>query len=77
MHLVTDGIERIEAGGVRTVDGVLHEADVVVYGTGFTASDFLVPMRVVGRHGVELHDAWAGEARAYLGITVPGFPNLF
>ena len=77
VHLVTEGIERIEAGGVRTVDGVLHEADVLVYGTGFTASEFLVPLRVVGRHGVELHDAWAGEARAYLGITVPGFPNLF
>ena len=77
VHLVTGAVERIEPAGVRTADGVLHEADVLVYGTGFTASEFLVPMRIVGRDGVELHDAWSGEARAYLGITVPGFPNLF
>jgi 4-hydroxyacetophenone monooxygenase len=62
---------------LRTIDGVLHEADVLIYGTGFTASHFLLPARVVGRDGVELHDRWQGDARAYLGITLPGFPNLF
>lgn len=77
VDLVTTGIERIEAGGVRTTDGVLHEVDVLVFGTGFTASQFLTPMRVVGRDGVDLHERWAGDARAYLGLTAPGFPNLF
>ena len=77
VDLVTTGIERIEPGGVRTVDGVLHEVDVLVYGTGFSASDFLVPMRITGREGRELHEVWHGDARAYLGITVPGFPNFF
>jgi 4-hydroxyacetophenone monooxygenase len=75
--LVTGGIAEITPEGVRTRDGTLHEADVIVYGTGFQASDFLMPMKVVGRGGVELHERWGGDARAYLGITLPGFPNLF
>ena len=77
VDLVTSPIAEITPDGVRTEDGVLHEADVLIYGTGFTASDFLMPMRVVGRDGVELHDRWKGDARAYLGITLPGYPNLF
>ena len=77
VDLVTTSIQRIEKKGVRTVDGVLHEADVLIYGTGFAASDFLVPMSVVGRNGADLHREWNGDARAYLGITVPHFPNFF
>jgi 4-hydroxyacetophenone monooxygenase len=75
-RLVSESIQCIEPTGVRTVDGVLHEADVIAYATGFKASDFLVPMRVRGRDG-ELHDHWRGDARAYLGMMVPGFPNFF
>jgi 4-hydroxyacetophenone monooxygenase len=75
--LVTTRIEAITPHGVRTVDGVEHPADVVIYGTGFTASDFVAPMRVFGRGGVELNEEWGGDARAYLGVTVPGFPNFF
>jgi len=75
--LVTNGITEITADGVRTADGTLHPADVLVYGTGFTASDFLMPMQVVGRDGVELHERWAGDASAHLGVTLPGYPNLF
>jgi 4-hydroxyacetophenone monooxygenase len=77
VQLVTTGIREITPTGVVTVDGVAHEVDVLIYGTGFTASQFLVPMRVTGRGGVDLHEHWDGEARAYLGVTVPGFPNLF
>ena len=54
-----------------------HEFDVIIYGTGFEASKFLTPMTVHGRGGVDLHETWDGEARAYLGITIPSFPNLF
>ena len=54
-----------------------HEVDVLIYGTGFTASKFLSGLKVTGRGGRELHDAWAGDARAYLGMTTPGFPNFF
>ena len=50
---------------------------MVIYGTGFTASQFLTPMRLLGRGGVELNEQWDGDARAYLGMTVPEFPNLF
>jgi 4-hydroxyacetophenone monooxygenase len=77
VSLTTTSIERVEAGGVRTADGVLHEADVIIYGTGFQASRFLTPMKVVGRDGVDLHEQWHGDARAYLGIVVPNFPNFF
>lgn len=77
VDLVTDEIAEITEHGIRTVDGVEHEADVIIYGTGFKASDFLTPMRVRGVGDVDLREHWAGEARAYLGITVPGYPNLF
>jgi 4-hydroxyacetophenone monooxygenase len=77
VELVTEKISEITEHGVRTADGVEHEVDVIVYGTGFQASRFLMPMRVTGRDGVDLHEQWDGEARAYLGVTMPGFPNLF
>ncbi len=77
VSLITTGIDQITATGVTTVDGVSHDVDVIIYGTGFTASHFLTPMKVVGRGGVDLHEQWDGDARAYLGVTVPGFPNLF
>ncbi len=70
-------IECITETGVRTTDGVDHDVDVVIYGTGFEASKFLTPMSVHGRGGVDLHESWDGEARAYLGLTIPEFPNLF
>ncbi|MGO9195901.1 MAG: flavin-containing monooxygenase [Acidimicrobiales bacterium] len=77
VELVTDPIAEITEHGVRTADGCEREADVIVYGTGFSASEFLTPMRVTGRNGADLHEQWAGSASAYLGITVPNFPNLF
>lgn len=75
--LTTDGIERITPDGIVTADGRLRQFDVIIYATGFQPSRFLTPMKVVGRGGVDLHDQWNGDARAYLGITVPGFPNFF
>lgn len=77
VHLVTEPIEEIGASGLRTADGVEHEVDVIIYGTGFRASQFLSSIDVRGRHGADLHARWGDEPRAYLGITVPGFPNLF
>jgi 4-hydroxyacetophenone monooxygenase len=77
VELTTDNIDRITPQGVVTVDGRLHEFDVLIYGTGFQPSRFLTPMKVVGRGGVNIHEQWDGDARAYLGITVPGFPNFF
>ena len=71
------GIRAITSKGIVTADGTEEVIDVLIYGTGFTASKFLTPMTVKGRGGVDLHEHWAGDARAYLGITIPGFPNLF
>ena len=77
VDLITTPIEKITADGVVTKDGAMHQADVLIYGTGFQASRFLWPMKIVGRSGIDLDTAWQGDARAYLGITTPGFPNLF
>lgn len=77
VELITDRIERITPKGVVTADGAEHEVDVLIYGTGFKASSFLSSLKVKGRGGQDLHETWAGDARAYLGITTPGFPNFF
>jgi 4-hydroxyacetophenone monooxygenase len=67
VELVTEPIAELTAKGIRTADGVERAVDVIVWGTGFTASDFLTSMTVRGRGGVDLHEQWAGDARAYLG----------
>jgi 4-hydroxyacetophenone monooxygenase len=77
VDLVTTPIAEITPHGVRTRDGVERPADVLIYGTGFSASDFVAPMKVYGSGGVELSEEWGGDAQAYLGMTVPGFPNFF
>ena len=77
VELVTDGIERIEASGIRTKDGVLHELDVLVLATGFDGHAFLRPMDVIGEGGLRLADAWAQANEAYRSVAMPGFPNFF
>jgi cation diffusion facilitator CzcD-associated flavoprotein CzcO len=62
---------------MRTKTGELHPADVIIYATGFKSTDFLAPMTITGRGGLDLKQEWARGARAYLGITVTGFPNFF
>jgi 4-hydroxyacetophenone monooxygenase len=77
VSVVSEDIREITPTGIVTVDGTGYDVDVIVYGTGFQASHFLEPMQVTGSGGIDLHEQWAGDARAYLGITIPGFPNLF
>jgi len=77
VRLVTDAIERIEPDGVRSKAGDLATAEVIIYATGFQATDFLAPMTIVGAGGRSLRDEWRAGAHAYLGVTVSGFPNLF
>ncbi len=62
---------------MRDDAGVLHEADVIIWGTGFAATAFLADIAVTGEGGADLHEAWADGARAHLGLAVPGFPNFF
>ncbi|MET0337790.1 MAG: NAD(P)/FAD-dependent oxidoreductase [Caulobacter sp.] len=77
VDLVTDGIAEITAKGVRTTNGVEHPVDVIVYGTGFAATDALSPTQVYGRGGRHLNAEWEAGAQAYLGVTVSGYPNFF
>jgi 4-hydroxyacetophenone monooxygenase len=77
VELVRTEIDRIVPEGILTVDGVLHEADIICYATGFRHNEFLAPMTIRGRGGVTVRDQWGDEPTAYLGITVPNFPNLF
>jgi len=77
VQLFTDGIGEITETGLTTRDGQHHAVDVIIYGTGFKASRLLWPMQIIGRGGVELQQQWNDDPHAYLGITVPGYPNLF
>lgn len=78
IDLITDPIARIVPEGVVTADGKVWPADAIIYATGFQASKMLAPMRITGLNGVEIHDVWKpDDATAYLGTTMPGFPNFF
>lgn len=78
VDLVTEGIARIEPDGVRTTDGTLWPADALAFATGFHASRMLWPMTITGAGGKTLSEVWGpDDATAYLGITVPRFPNMF
>jgi 4-hydroxyacetophenone monooxygenase len=76
--LVTEPVTEIRPDSVVSADGVVHPADVLVFATGFQAVRVLGPMEVRGRSGRTLRETWGeDDARAYLGITVPDFPNFF
>jgi 4-hydroxyacetophenone monooxygenase len=76
VELVRTGIERIEPEGIRTADGVLHRVDAICYATGFEHNKF-VAFDVTGRDGTLLQGQWGNEPTAFLGISVPRFPNWF
>ena len=78
VDLVTEGVAAVTPSGLVDTAGVEHDADVVVLATGFQSDRFLYPMDVVGRSGRTTREVWGDhDARAYLGMTVPDFPNLF
>jgi cation diffusion facilitator CzcD-associated flavoprotein CzcO len=77
VDVVTAGVDRIEDGVVVTVDGERHPVDTLIFGTGFRSTEFLSPLKITGRQGRDLNEVWADGARAFLGLAVPGFPNLF
>jgi len=77
VEVVTEGIERVEPQGIRTLDGTLHELDVLVLATGFDAHAYMRPMDLVGPQGQTLADIWPDEPHGYLTVALPGFPNLF
>ncbi len=77
VELVRTAIARIDPDAVVTDDGVRHPADVIVYATGFQVNRMLWPMTIIGRDGEPLSRRWGERPSAYLGITVPGYPNFF
>ena len=77
VELVTDPIAEITTDSVRTADGTERPTDVLVLATGFDSHAFVAPMAVSGVGGLDLAEVWTPTARAYLGLSVPGFPNMF
>jgi 4-hydroxyacetophenone monooxygenase len=77
VELITEPIRQIGPQAIATADGREHPVDVIVLATGFHPNKFLWPMEITGRSGTRLHDLWGEDPRAYLGITVPDYPNLF
>jgi cation diffusion facilitator CzcD-associated flavoprotein CzcO len=77
VDVVTSGIREVSERGVVAADGVEHEVDTIIFGTGFHVTDVPLAKHVRGRDGVLLADAWRDTMTAYLGTSVAGFPNLF
>src|SRR5207237_111352 len=76
VELVTEEVAKLTAHSIVTQSGAEHDVDVVVLATGFHANKYLWPMEITSRD-VNLSTVWGEDPRAYLGMTVPGFPNLF
>ena len=77
VEIVRDAIQKIEPGGIRTQDGVLHEVDVLILATGFHADRFVRPAEIIGRDGVSLNTVWDRRPTAFKAISIPEFPNFF
>ncbi len=77
VDLVTRSVASVSAEGVTDSDGIFYPADIILYATGFETDRFLWPMEIKGRAGQLLSQQWCNEPSAYLGITVPNFPNFY
>lgn len=77
VELVPKAVASVTRSGLVDTDGVERPVDVIVMATGFQPTNYLSRLKVVGRDGRTLQEHWASEPRAYLGITVPRFPNFF
>jgi len=77
-ELITYEIVRVTENGIETSDGEFREVDIIITATGFEIVKYLWPAEYIGRGGVNLHERWAAQdPRAYVGMMVPDFPNLF
>ncbi|HXZ18304.1 MAG TPA: NAD(P)/FAD-dependent oxidoreductase [Candidatus Acidoferrales bacterium] len=77
VELVAEKIAEIRPKSIVTSDGAERAADVLIFGTGFQVTEAFLGMRLFGRGGFALHDAWRNGMSAYLGVSVSGFPNFF
>jgi cation diffusion facilitator CzcD-associated flavoprotein CzcO len=77
VRVIPRAVVRVTETGIVDTNEVEYPVDVLVIATGFQPTNYLAHLRVAGRDGQSLHEYWAGEPRAFLGITVPNFPNFF
>jgi cation diffusion facilitator CzcD-associated flavoprotein CzcO len=79
VEVIPAGLGEVKPHRVVGVDGSERHVDAIIFGTGFSTTEFLAPMSIIGRHGRELHDVWRerGGAEAFKGVAMPGFPNMF
>ncbi len=77
VELVSSPICAISPQGVVTQDGIPRDVDIIIYGTGFKAAEFLSSVEIHGSGGVALERAWTDGAQAYRGVCTAGFPNFF
>jgi len=77
VELVPSAVSSMTADGIVGDDGVERKIDTLIMATGYKVSEYLAPLEVIGRGGKVLRDFWQGEPTAFLGITVPGFPNFY
>jgi len=75
--LITEGIKEINETGILSSEGQQYDVDLIVYATGFQASENNIPYPVIGRDGISLKEIWKDGSHAYAGTTVPYFPNFF
>ena len=78
VELITDPITEFSPSGIETADGTLYQVDIIVSATGFEVEKYLWPAKYVGDNGTNVHDFWSKDgARAYLGMMVPHYPNMW
>ncbi len=78
VDLITDAVEKIEKNGVRLRSGELVELDTLIFATGFQTDRLLASYELKGNEGTTLNSEWdCDDSRAFLGMTIPGFPNFF
>ncbi len=77
VELVPHAVTSVTPHGIVDATGVEHPADVLVLATGFQPTNYLATLDIIGREGMSLQTWWNGEPSAFLGITVPGFPNFY
>jgi cation diffusion facilitator CzcD-associated flavoprotein CzcO len=77
VELVTERIAEVREHSLVTASGTERPADVLIYATGFRATDLLHGVHLLGRRGMDFHQAWRASRSALLGIAMSGFPNFF
>lgn len=77
LHTREQGITSLDERGINTQDGQHIEVDLIIWSTGYDATDGVISYPVSGKNAVQLRDVWAQYPRAYLGTSLPDFPNLF